>query len=203
MDLFELVGRNEQHPIYQSMASANNDRHYDFVFSVVEAAIALKRPLLSESLIKAINFHAIVGLHHEAGQYRSHPVIVGEYSPPSYFRVEPLMNELVNELNWKWESTEAVDLAAYTLWRINNIHPFVNGNGRTARAVCYFILCVKFGGLLPGQVILPESLRQEPIRSSLYIPYLQAADRGDPEPLTDLIRALLFQQVSDAPPAPA
>jgi hypothetical protein len=30
------------------------------------------------------------------------------------------------------------ELAAYGLWRLNWIHPFVEGNGRTARAVCYF-----------------------------------------------------------------
>ncbi|MEX1365172.1 MAG: Fic family protein [Nannocystaceae bacterium] len=26
----------------------------------------------------------------------------------------------------------------YTLWRLNWIHPFVEGNGRTARAACYY-----------------------------------------------------------------
>ena len=198
MDLYELVG-DEQHPVYQDMASANNDRHYGFMFSAVQAAVALGRPLLSQSLIKAINFHAIVGLHHEAGQYRSHAVIVGAYNPPSHFRVESLMDDLVNDLNWRWQAAGAVELAAYALWRINNIHPFVNGNGRTARAVCYFILCVKLGGLLPGSIIFPEKLRQEPMRSSLYVPCLRSADQGDIAPLTNLIRALFVEQVNDVP----
>ena len=199
MDLFELTGESEQHPVYQAMASANDDRHYGFMFSAVQAAVVLGRPLLSQSLIKAINFHAIVGPHHEAGQYRSHEVIVGAYSPPPRFRVEPLMDDLVNELNWRWQSASAVELAAYALWRINSIHPFVNGNGRTARAVCYFILCVKLGGLLPGRIIFPERLRQEPIRSNLYVPCLQSADQGDIGPLTNLIRALLVEQINDVP----
>ena len=199
MDLFELTGGSEQHPVYQAVASANDDRHYGFMFSAVQAAVALGRPLLSQSLIKAINFHAIVGLHHEAGQYRSHEVSVGAYIPPPRFRVEPLMDDLVNELNWRWQSASAVELAAYALWRINSIHPFVNGNGRTARAVCYFILCVKLGGLLPGRAIFPEKLRQEPMRSNLYVPCLQSADQGDIVPLTDLIRALLVEQINDVP----
>lgn len=198
MDLLELVG-SEQDPIYQSMAASNINRHYSFLFSVVEAAVALKRPLLSESLIKALNFHAIIGLHHEAGQYRSYNVQVGPYLPPEYFRVEPLMEDFVNDLNWRWQSTEAMELAAYALWRINNVHPFVNGNGRTARAVCYFILCVKFGGLLPGHTILPERLRQEPTRSSAYVPALQQADQGNFNPLTTLIRNLVVQQVTSTP----
>lgn len=200
MDLFELTGGSEQHPVYQAMASANDDRHYGFMFSAVQAAVTLGRPLLSQSLIKAINFHAIVGLHHEAGQYRSHEVSVGTYSPPPRFRVEPLMDDLVNELNWRWQSASAVELAAYALWRINSIHPFVNGNGRTARAVCYFILCVKLGGLLPGRTIFPERLRQEPMRSNLYVPFLQRADQGDFVPLTNLIRALFVEQINDVPP---
>ena len=181
------------------MSSDNLQRHYDFLSSVVNAAIALQRPLLSESLIKALNFHAIVGLHHEAGQYRSHGVVVGSHEPPAYYRVEPLMDDMVNELSWKWESTDPFVLAAYALWRINYIHPFVNGNGRTARAVCYFILCVKSGGLLRGNNILPEMLRQEPMRTTHYVPALKAADDGDAVPLTNLIRYLVSQQVANTP----
>ena len=44
--------------------------------------------------------------------------------------------------------------------RLNNIHPFINGNGRTARAACYFVLCLKSGGWLSGDPILPELIRQ-------------------------------------------
>ena len=198
MDLRELVG-SEQDPIYQGMATSNMNRQYNFLFSVVGVAVALKRPLLSESLIKALNFHAIVGLHHEAGQYRSHQVVVGQYRPPEHFRVEPLMEDLVNELNWRWQTDDPFELAAYALWKINNIHPFVNGNGRTARAICYFILCVKFGGLLSGNMILPERLRQEPTRGSLYVPALQQADGGNIMPLNGLIRSLVAKQINNAP----
>ena len=42
-------------------------------------------------------------------------------------------------------------LAAYALWRLNWIHPFVEGNGRTARAACYYLICMKAGRLLPGK----------------------------------------------------
>jgi len=56
-----------------------------------------------------------------------------------------------------WSLTE---LAAYGLWRLNWIHPFVEGNGRTARAVCYFLLCVRSGALLKGRKIVPERIRE-------------------------------------------
>ena len=94
-------------------------------------------------------------------------------------------------------------LAAYVLWRLNHIHPFINGNGRTARAACYFVLCVKLGGWLPGTVILPELLRNSEIRDR-YVQALRqadaAAERGDGDdplsPMTQLLAELLHQQHS-------
>lgn len=52
-------------------------------------------------------------------------------------------------------------LPAYALWRMNWIHPFIEGNGRTARAACYYLICLRNGGLLPGKKILPERIRDD------------------------------------------
>ena len=41
--------------------------------------------------------------------------------------------------------------AAYALWRLSWIHPFAEGNGRTARAVCLLIICLKHGVWLRGR----------------------------------------------------
>lgn len=84
---------------------------------------------------------------------------VGDYTPPDHYRVNALMDDFVNLVNRRWSETEPVSLAAYVLWRLNYIHPFINGNGRTARAACYFVLCVKVKGWLGGDTILPERLR--------------------------------------------
>lgn len=196
MDLYELE-QSEHHPAYQRLMATNIARHYDFLLSMIEVSVATNRTWLSEFLIKAINFHAIVGLHHQAGRYRSHEVCVGEHTPPAHYRVEPLMNDFVNWVNRSWDSEETIKLAATALWRINNIHPFVNGNGRTARAVCYFILSVKSGGILPGKIILPEMLRSDSVRQ-MQINCLQQADKGNLAPLTDLIRHLITQQIKNA-----
>lgn len=89
------------------------------------------------------------------------------------------MDRLVTTIqeNWFWSPTE---LAAYGLWRLNWIHPFVEGNGRTARAVCYFLLCVRHGALIGGSKILPERIREN---RAGYEAALRAADdawdRGD------------------------
>ena len=198
MNLYELQ-RTESNPVYQAVAASNNARHYDFLLSMVQAAIDSNKPWLSESLIKAINFHAIVALHDQAGQYRSVPVQVGDhYFPPEPYRVQSLMEDFVNQVNWLWQPANLTQLASYALWKLNNIHPFVNGNGRTARAVSYYILCVKAGGPLRGQMIVPDIIRQGPMRPE-YEAALAAADAsGDISQLNELIVRALVQQLSSA-----
>lgn len=207
MDLYELAGGAENHPVYQTVAEANGHRHYHFLFSIIRAALGIQRPVISQAIIKAINFHAIAGLHYTAGAYRPCDVDVrnanGEitYQPPQHHRVQALMDDFTNMVNWGWQSTDPVELAASALWRINHIHPFINGNGRTARAVCYFILCVKSGGLLPGKEILPELLRRDETRER-YREALGEADGGNLEPLIALLRELLARQLGSGNPAP-
>jgi Fic family protein len=55
------------------------------------------------------------------------------------------------------------------------MHPFIEGNGRTARAVCYYLLCVRGGSLLGGRKIVPERIRED---RGPYVLALQAADRA-------------------------
>ena len=106
------------------------------------------------------------------------------------------MENLVDNINSLLEqrSVPATVVATFALWRINYIHPFVNGNGRTARAACYYILCVMLGGLLPGQEILPELLRKKPTHDD-YISALTQADHGDLRPLIALVRWVLSVQL--------
>ena len=82
--------------------------------------------------------------------------------------------------------------------RLNNIHPLINGNGRTARAA--FVLCVKVGGWLGGGTILPERLR------ACRDEYVRALEEGDKErnveepdltSLRGLIWRLLSEQISE------
>ncbi|HRO25320.1 MAG TPA: Fic family protein [Promineifilum sp.] len=42
------------------------------------------------------------------------------------------------------------------MWRLNWIHPFADGNGRTSRVLSFFVLSVKLGFVLPGAPTLPE-----------------------------------------------
>ncbi|MGE0752317.1 MAG: Fic family protein [Variibacter sp.] len=203
MIVFELT-TNEQDPTYQALEISNGNRHYDFLHSIIGTSLALGRPFLSQQIIKALNFHAIACLHIRAGEYRPCDVTAGQHNPPAHFRVQALMDDFVNIVNRHWQEADAVALATYVLWRLNNIHPFINGNGRTARASCYYVLCVKAGGLLPGTTILPELIRQN---HNEYVSALQKGHDSGGQDLADLhalVGRLLDEQLKSAqhqPPA--
>jgi len=84
----------------------------------------------------------------ETGQYRRVPVVVGVpstgeviYRPPDWEDVPGLMADLIAWLN----SPEAAELmsvleAGIAHYELVRIHPFVDGNGRTARALATLIL---------------------------------------------------------------
>ncbi|TPQ51405.1 hypothetical protein C2U72_08490 [Prosthecomicrobium hirschii] len=200
MYLYELLG-NENDPVYQELEIANGNRHYDFLRSIVIAALRVGRPFLSQAIIKALNYHAISCLHTHAGEYRPCQVVVGSYEPPQHYRVQALMDDFVNEINRLWGSVDAVVLATHVLWRINYIHPFINGNGRTARAASYYVLCLSAGQLLKGNVILPELLR---LNRDRYCEALRLGDISfqngalDLSVLHNLMQELLAQQFESA-----
>ena len=190
MILFELT--REDHPVYQ---------HYSFLRSIISASLEMGKPFLSQHVLKALNFHAITCLHSYAGEYRPCPVKVGEHHPPEHYRVPALMDDLINTVNRTWDQTDPVLLATYVLWRVNNIHPFINGNGRTARAACYFILCLAAGGWLRGDPILPELIIQN---HNEYCEHLQIAHDAFAvgviylDPLHAYVSRLLDQQLKSA-----
>ncbi|HEU4778000.1 MAG TPA: Fic family protein [Telluria sp.] len=198
MILFELTG-DEADPVYQALQIANVARQYDFLRSIVTAAISADRRFLSQHVIKALNFHAITCLHANPGEYRPWFVTVGAYEPPPHYRVQALMDDFVNFVNSRWESSDPLWLAAFVLWRLNHIHPFINGNGRTARAICYFVLCLKFGGWLVGQVTLPELIsrdRDDYVVALREVDASLAAGALDVTPLQKLLDRLLREQLA-------
>lgn len=70
------------------------------------------------------------------------------------------MDRFISTVHENWYIWTPTEVAAYGLWRLNWIHPFVEGNGRTARAICYYLLCVRNGSLLPGRKLLPERIKE-------------------------------------------
>lgn len=198
MIVHNLTG-DESHPTYKKLEVSNGLRHYDFLRSIIEAAIDTGRPFLSQTILKALNFHAIACLHPNAGQFRPCKIKVGENENfPEPWQLPDLMDDFTNMVNRSWAETDDVALAAFVLWRLNRIHPFINGNGRTARAACLFVLCVKSGGWLPFSPILPELIRRD---RDEYIEILRRVDASaeagklDLSELADFLTKLIQEQV--------
>jgi Fic family protein len=183
----------------------NGLRQFNLAIEIIATHVKDKeRPFkLRHGPILQLHKAALDGLHRLAGTFRNTPVKIGgsAHQPPDAPFVADevqLMCEYVNEM---WAEKSAVHLAAYVLWKMNWIHPFADGNGRTARAVSYVILSIKLDSILPGTPTIPEQIAAD---KSPYYKALEAADRAwadgkiDLSELEDLIEAMLAQQLYHA-----
>jgi len=109
--------------------------------------------VLTEQLVFSLHRTAMDRLLTNPGEYRKVDVGIANspHQPPPWVQVPPLMADFFDYFNAQWAKRDLVQLAAQAMWRLNWIHPFENGNGRTARAVSYLVLCAKYGGLLPAK----------------------------------------------------
>ena len=102
---------------------------------------------LRPSTILGLNRCAIEGLDSYAGSFRPGGVAIGEsaHQPPGAHLVPELVDDLCDYINDSWSNSSSIHLAAMIMWRMNWIHPFTDGNGRTSRAVSYLVLCAHAG----------------------------------------------------------
>jgi fido (protein-threonine AMPylation protein) len=131
----------------------NGLRQSDSVIGLAERYLAEKWPFaLRLSIILGLHRDALMGIHGLAGNFRPSTVEIrgSKHVPPDAHRVPELVEELCDYVNDRWGTATAVHLASYVLWRLNWIHPFADGNGRTARAVSYLVMCMKMGCRIPG-----------------------------------------------------
>jgi len=84
------------------------------------------------------------------------------------------------------------------MWRLNWIHPFADGNGRTSRAVSYLGLSCGLNLELTGTITVPDLIVRDKIP---YYDALDAADaawkagRLDVSDMETLIQRLLAEQL--------
>ena len=97
---------------------------------------------------------AVNQIYRCAGHFRDGPVMLegADHKPPDQAQVMPLVDEMCSYINERWRLGDpATHLAAYAMWRVNWIHPFFGGNGRTARAFSYLALCLRLGFTPPAE----------------------------------------------------
>lgn len=111
------------------------------------------------------------------------------------------VSDMCDYVNCHWGEKNACHLSSYVLWRLNWIHPFADGNGRTARVVSYLVLSIKLRSLLPGFPTIPDLIAAD---KAPYYSELEKADKEwrfeklDISGMEKLTEALLGKQLLSA-----
>jgi Fic family protein len=201
-----FVLEQEDEFLYERVQEKNLARQYDLLLNCVEIGLKQGLRAFDKYLLWSLNAAAVANISQFGGRFREEPVYLRDHKPPHFQQVSLLMDQFICTVHENWFNWSATELAAYVLWRLNWIHPFIEGNGRTARAACYYMICAKSGGLPGGAIIIPERIRRE--RG----PYYEALSEADkawengelllPKMETYLAR-LLDEQVRDMDPPDA
>ena len=182
-----------------ALEARNGLIQFDEVIRLIEQA---KQDFtLRPSVIQRLQRLAIKDIYTCAGNFRTGPVYINgtTHQPPDPDTVAEHVEEMCDYVNKNWAASSPLHLGAYLMWRVNWIHPFAGGNGRTSLAVSYLVLCARLGYKLPGTVTIPDQivLNREP-----YYRALDAADAAytsgtvDVSVMEQLMTEMLANQLS-------
>ncbi len=195
------IRENGDKELFDRIQEQNLLRQYDPLTNCIEISISKGIEFFDKYTLWSLNAAAVSNIAQFGGRYREEPIYVGNHIPPHFSQVPHLMDQCLSVVHENWDAIEnPMVLPAYVLWRMNWIHPFVEGNGRTARAACYHLICMKYQGLIPGRKIVPERIRED---RKPYCEALGSADRAwadghfNVSDLTDYITELVKAQLSD------
>lgn len=190
-------------PTARAEAEARNGlRQFDLGLRIVEDALA-KGPTFRwrPSMVLALHREALIGISEFAGNWR--PAGVGiegsAHRPIGAYLVPEYIEDLCDYLNDHREDTTPIHRSAYAMWRLNWIHPFSDGNGRTSRIFSYAVLCVGLGFALRGSTTIPDQIvaNRQP-----YFDALEQADAAckrdqvDVSAMEELLKRLLAVQLT-------
>lgn len=164
-------------PLKDHLEATNHKEALDFLYDLVDRK---KRLTISEHLIK--NLHRLVTQNIEkewAGCYRNAPVrITGtNHQPPDALDIPRLMGILVRWIGNRQNKMHIAELAAIAHHKLVHIHPFFDGNGRTARLIMNILLLQKG---YPLVIILKNDRKR-------YYRVLEEADNNNFKPLVEFV----------------
>lgn len=188
--------------LFSKVQEQNLLRQYDLLANCIEIGLEKGIESFDKYTLWALNAAAVANIAQLGGRFRRGPVSVGDHRPPRYEEVPDLVDEIISLVHENWTVIQnEVALAAFVLWRLCWIQPFIEGNGRTARAACYYLICLKQRRLLPGRRTVAERIRQN---RGPYVEALRAADsiweaRGEYNcsQLITYLQGLLKAQLTD------
>ena len=164
-------------PLKDHLEAKDHHAALEYLYELVEHG---KNQTFSETLVRTL--HQLVTKDTEkewAGRYRESNVIIGgaDHTPPDALEVPSQMKNLMDWLKANKKSLHVIELAALFHHRLVYIHPFLDGNGRTARLAMNLLL-MRAG--YPLVVILKNDRKK-------YYRVLSSADKGNPKPLVQFV----------------
>jgi Fic family protein len=189
-------------PQEKAAAEARNGfRQYDAAIGAIQTALERGSFKLRPSLILGLQREALAGISSYAGNYRPSGVAIegSKHEPVGAHLVPELVEDMCDYVNDHWDDSTPIHLASYLMWRLNWIHPFADGNGRTSRIISYVVLSIRAGALLPGTPTIPDQIVDN---RNPYFEALDAADsayrdgRIDVSKMEALLAALLAKQLA-------
>lgn len=196
------VREHDDPKLFAKIQEQNLLRQYDLLTNCIEIGLTKGIEAFDKYMLWSLNAAAIANIAQFGGRFREGPIYVGDHMPPHFEDVPELIDRFLSDIHENWEIDDhPTMLPAYALWRLNWIHPFVEGNGRTARAACYYLICMRHGALLPGKRIVPERIRDQ---REPYYQALRSADRHwheghfNVDVLATYLKGLLKEQLTEA-----
>lgn len=187
--------------LYDRIQEQNLLRQYDLLANCIEIGLSKGIEAFDKYVLWSLNAAAVSNIAQFGGRYREEPIYVGNHIPPHFKDVPHEMDLALSVVHENWTVfDDPLTLPAYVLWRMNWVHPFIEGIGRTARAACYYLISMKYGALLPGKKTVPERIRDN---RAPYYSALQAADRAwadghfDVSELRNYLNQLVKDQLAD------
>lgn len=155
------VRESDDPKLYARVQEQNLLRQYDLLTNCIEIGLIKGIEAFDKYTLWSLNAAAVANIAQFGGRFREQPILVGTHIPPHFKEVPDLIDQFISVVHENWDIvTYPTLLPAYALWRLNWIHPFIEGNGRTARAACYYLICLKLGKLLSGKKTVPERIRE-------------------------------------------
>ena len=126
---------------------------------------------------------------HNAGAYRTQPVFISgtDTAPPPPTKVPRLMQEFAEDIIQLQKKCHPIEYAALVHLKLVQIHPFIDGNGRTARLIMNLAL-LQAGYFI---AIIPPIIRRE------YHASIRASSSKNTSPFVDFIAQMIYESGKD------
>jgi len=173
-------------PLKDHLEAKNHTEALEYLSELIDKD---KKHTLSEQFIRSLHQLVVQDTDKEwAGQYRSSGVMITgtDHKPPEAFEVPRLIRELIEWVKTEKKKLHVVELSALFHHKLVHIHPFFDGNGRTARlAMNIFLLQAGY----PLVIVLKNDRKK-------YYRVLALADKGEYEPLIRFIAQAVERSLS-------